>query len=46
MNKKTTIQIDSDLRELLKKNRQYRRETYDDIIKRLVKKDLEKIGAK
>jgi hypothetical protein len=35
---KTTINIDKKTRELLKKNKKYDRETYDDTIRRLIGK--------
>jgi len=34
---RTTINIDKELREILKSRRKYKRETYDEILKRLIK---------
>ena len=38
--KNTTINIPREVREALKKNRKYRRETYADQIKRMLKKEI------
>lgn len=42
-NKDVMIRIKQDLREILKKKKKYRRETYDEIIKRELK-EVEKYG--
>ena len=39
MNNRTTIQIKRETRELLKKARRFKRETYEDQIKRMLKKE-------
>ncbi len=42
MGKRTTINIDQEVREALKGCRAYRRETYDDTLKNLIKKASKK----
>ena len=37
---RTTINIDKEIREALKECRKYPRETYDDTLKRLIKKKI------
>jgi len=36
---RTTININKEIRESLKQKRKYTRETYDEVLKRLLKKD-------
>lgn len=43
-NERTTINIDKAVREALKKNRNFKRETYDEVLERLMKKDKKRIG--
>lgn len=40
---RTTINIKREIREALAKKRKYPRETYDDVLERLINKDLEKV---
>lgn len=39
MKKRTTIQIEKEIRKALKDCKRYKRETYNDAIKRLIKKE-------
>jgi len=39
---RTTININKEIRDALKKKKIYKRETYDDIIKRLIKRDVKR----
>jgi len=40
---RTTININKEIRDALKKKKMYKRETYDDIIKRLIRKDKRRL---
>lgn len=46
MNSRTTINIDKELREILKSKRKYKRETYDEILKRMLKDKQKMRGMK
>jgi len=39
MNKRTTINIDREIRNSLQKCRQHKRETYDDVLQRFIVRD-------
>lgn len=43
---RTTINIKKEVREALAKKRKYARETYDEVLERLLKKDISKTWRK
>jgi len=43
MKNRSTIQIPKEVREALKGRKKYSRETYEDVIKRLIKRDKRKV---
>ena len=43
MNNRSTIQISKEVREALKSRKKYSRETYEETIKRLIKKDKKRL---
>ena len=46
MGDKTTIQLKKEVLELMKKAKQYRRETHEDQIKRMLKEEIKLKGGK
>jgi len=46
MTGRTTINIDKEIRDALKRNRIYKRETYDETLKRLIKEKRKKSKQK